>query len=394
MGRDADFPKPVQRLLAERAGHHCSVPFCNKPTVGPGHKPNQSAKTGTACHIFAASPDGPRGTGGLTPSQRQKASNGIWCCATHGRLIDTNKGGRYPAELLKQWKRLHEARREREMVGFATPLGWVDSLEIINSVLFRPSAMVTFSKATLVYGDGPVGKSTICEWLAGISLPSALARWKKHDHDLRLSYFAPDAEALMLSMRKKETQRSLNGKALLKGPANLRVIYLTEDYTRKFDLDKAADDLQWIANVLDSEPETIKSLCDDIRINGHEFCRHMEFLEEHVEPDEEDDEPGRDGWFLYVATDRKPSEKLPFRSLATSEGIVVMVQFAAALARIQALHTLTLLVLDAGAWNWCDELLDWFAPYLAKQPYQVILARASLPVKFGKKEWGAGAQLS
>jgi hypothetical protein len=29
------------------------------------------------------------------------------------------------------------------------------------------------------------------------------------------------------------------------------------------------------------------------------------------------------------------------------------------------------LVLDAGAWNWCDELFDEYAPYLAKQPYQL-----------------------
>src|SRR5262249_9782372 len=139
MSREADFTKPVQRLLAERAGYRCSVPFCNRLTVGPGAKPNQSAKAGTACHIYSASSGGARGTDGLTAKQRQKVSNGIWCCAFHGRLIDTNAGGRFPAGLLKQWKRLHEARIEREMTGFSTPLGWVDSLEIVNSVLFRPS---------------------------------------------------------------------------------------------------------------------------------------------------------------------------------------------------------------------------------------------------------------
>jgi hypothetical protein len=342
---------------------------------------------GTACHIYSASEGGPRGTGGLTPKQRQQAENGIWCCANHGRLIDTNEGERYPAELLKAWKKLHVARVDREMAGFNTPLGWVEKLEIINSVLFRPSAVVRLSKTTLIYGDGPVGKSTICEWLAGVSLPSALTRWKKHDHDLRLSYFAPEAETLLLTMRKKEIQRSLNGKPLLKSPANLRVIHLPE-FMERFRRNEDADDLQRIAEVLDAEPETIKALCDDIRINGHEFCRHMEFCEEHVDADEDEDEPERHGWYLYVATGAKPNEKLPFLALATSEQIVVMVQFAAALARIQADHTLTLLVLDP-AWNWCDDLFGEFAPYLAGQPYQVVVARADLPRNFARKEWGS-----
>jgi hypothetical protein len=64
-----------------------------------------------------------------------------------------------------------------------------------------------------------------------------------------------------------------------------------------------------------------------------------------------------------------------------------MVQLATALARVQAQHTPTLLVLDAGSWNWCDELFGEFAPYLAAQPYQVVLARAVIPAHFNKKEW-------
>jgi hypothetical protein len=363
------------------------VPFCSKPTVGPGARAHESANVGTACHIYSASVGGPRGTGGLSATERQQEENGIWCCAYHGRLIDTNRGDRYPAELLKHWKELHKARTEREMAGFATQLGWVHELEIINSVLFRPSSKLQFSKATLIYGDGPVGKSTICEWLAGISLPSALARWKKHDHDLRLSYFAPEAETILLSITKKEVHRSLNGKRLLKSPANLRVLYLPEDHPRRFRREPGTDDLSWIAGVLDSEPETIKGLCDDIRIDGHAFCRHMEFRDEHAAPNEEEDEPGRDGCYLYVAADTDPTKKLPLAALATSEEIAVIVQFAAALARTQARHTPTLLVLDAGGWNWCDSLFDYFAPYFAEQPYQVVLARAEVPKSFGNDVW-------
>jgi hypothetical protein len=387
MARDAEFPKAVTDLAAERAGHKCSVPTCYKGTIGPGATGNKSAQKGTACHIYSASSGGPRGTGGLSKEERQSIENAIWCCADHGRLIDTNKGDRYPAELLKQWKRLHEARVDREVSGLKTHLGWVHRLEIINSILFRPSVELQFSKATFIYGDGAVGKSSICEWLAGISLPRALMRWRKYDHDIELEYFSPDPQTILLSMNEKGVHRSLNGKPLLEGPADLRVIYLPGDYDQKFRRDLETDDLNWLAKIFSSDPETIKNLYADIRINGHHFCRYMEFREEHWEENEEEGESARDGWYLYVATDRDPSAKLPLESLATSEQIEVMVQLATALARVQALHTPTLLVLDAGSWNWCDELFDEFAPYLAEQPYQVVLARAVRPTHFSNKEW-------
>src|SRR5713101_4308529 len=300
MTRDAEFPKPIKDLAAARAGHKCSAPFCYKGTSGPGATANESAQNGTACHIYSASSGGPRGTGGLSKEERQSIENAIWCCASDGRLIDTNQGGRYPAELLKQWKRLHEARIDRERAGLKTHLGWVHRLEIINSLLFQPSAELQLSKATLICGDGPVGKSSICEWLAGISEPRALARWRKHDHDIKLEYFSPDSETILLTMHKGEVRRSLGGKLLLEGPPNLCVIYLPEDHERKFRRDLETDHLNWLAKIFDSSPETIKGLCEDIRINGHPFCRHMEFREERWAANEEEDEPARDGWYLYV----------------------------------------------------------------------------------------------
>lgn len=56
----------------------------------------------------------------MSIEQRQAIANGIWCCADHGRLIDTNRGYKFPAELLKHWKALHEGRIAREMGGSST----------------------------------------------------------------------------------------------------------------------------------------------------------------------------------------------------------------------------------------------------------------------------------
>jgi len=143
MKRAADFPRPIISLLEQNAGCRCSVPSCGRGTVGPGATAKQSANTGIACHIYSAADNGPRGTGGLSVEDRQKEENGIWCCAYHGRLIDTNQGGRFPAEMLKHWKRLHRDRILRETSGAGTTLGWVDELELINSYLFKPSSKIT-----------------------------------------------------------------------------------------------------------------------------------------------------------------------------------------------------------------------------------------------------------
>ena len=59
MPRD-DFPKKVKETVAERAGYLCSIPYCNRPTVGPHSDPNKSKCLGVAAHICAASPGGPR----------------------------------------------------------------------------------------------------------------------------------------------------------------------------------------------------------------------------------------------------------------------------------------------------------------------------------------------
>jgi hypothetical protein len=303
-------------------------------------------------------------------------------------LIDTNDGERFPAALLKHWKALHEAWVDRDTAGFHTQLGWVHQLEIINSLLFKPSTLLRFSKATLIRGGSATGKSSICECLVGISHSRALQRWRGISHDLKLDYFAPDLQSLLLTMNKGEAQRSINGKKLIAGPNNLTIVYFPESHNRKFRRDAESDDLAWLAKIFDMEPETIRGVCDDIRVHGHPLLRHMEFREEHVEPDEEEGEPGRDGWFLYVNTGNNVAPmNLPLGSLATSEEIIVLVQIAAALARIQSQHTPTILVLDAGEWNWDESVYDELAPYLAKQPYQVILAHAYQPVDFRRPEW-------
>jgi hypothetical protein len=79
-----NFPATVKEVIAVRAGYRCTFPECDNVTIGPGSAPGQIASVGVACHIYSASPNGPRGQGGLSPDQLKSAENGFWACSNHG----------------------------------------------------------------------------------------------------------------------------------------------------------------------------------------------------------------------------------------------------------------------------------------------------------------------
>ena len=109
-----DFSQKIKRTLEARAGHLCSNPVCHRPTAGPGSEPHTAVNVGVAAHITAASPGtpenpGPRYDKSLSPNERSDISNGIWLCQTCAKLIDSDVP-RFPADLLRKWKREAELR--------------------------------------------------------------------------------------------------------------------------------------------------------------------------------------------------------------------------------------------------------------------------------------------
>lgn len=103
-----DFSQDTLRKLAGRAGYMCSMPGCNRLTIGPSDdRKSGLTNVGVGAHITAASATGPRYNGKLTPAQRADVSNGIWVCQTHGKDIDDN-ANIYTEEELKRNKEQHE----------------------------------------------------------------------------------------------------------------------------------------------------------------------------------------------------------------------------------------------------------------------------------------------
>lgn len=121
MARD-DFSPATIRALERRTGGRCSNPECRQPTSGPGDGPLNVTSVGTAAHVTAASPQGPRYDPSLTPQQRQSVENGIWLCARCGRLIDAS-AARFPVELLRTWKEQAEIQA-LDAIGGAEGIGF------------------------------------------------------------------------------------------------------------------------------------------------------------------------------------------------------------------------------------------------------------------------------
>lgn len=114
-----DFNQSTKELLAKQAGHRCAHPHCGKPTAGANEDQTHFISIGVAAHITAASEGGPRFDPSLSPKQRKDATNGIWLCQDHARLVDADESG-FRAEQLREWKRQAASRSFHALMAGST----------------------------------------------------------------------------------------------------------------------------------------------------------------------------------------------------------------------------------------------------------------------------------
>lgn len=115
-----EFPKKVWYQIAKRAGWFCSYPSCGRPTVGSNSDGDGEINIGTAAHICAASPKGPRYDSRMTREQRRSANNGIWMCRVHGTAVDA-KDSKFTVELLHEWKAQAQIESRRRVLSNVPP---------------------------------------------------------------------------------------------------------------------------------------------------------------------------------------------------------------------------------------------------------------------------------
>lgn len=102
-----DFLPKTRTKIANLAGWLCSYPGCRAHTVGATSDGEDKIDIGTAAHICAAAPGGPRYDAKMSPEDRASAKNGIWMCRDHGKAIDS-KDPKFTVERLREWKKQAE----------------------------------------------------------------------------------------------------------------------------------------------------------------------------------------------------------------------------------------------------------------------------------------------
>ena len=81
-----DFSPSTVLQIAKRAGWLCSFPSCRKPTVGATEDGNGEINIGTAAHICAAAPGGPRYDEKMSKDERSSPITASGCAAITARL--------------------------------------------------------------------------------------------------------------------------------------------------------------------------------------------------------------------------------------------------------------------------------------------------------------------
>lgn len=112
--RDDFSPKTVLQI-AKRAGWLCSFPTCRTATVGATSDGEGEINIGTAAHICAAAPGGPRYDENMSPEERSSAKNGIWMCRDHGKAIDSTDH-EFTVARLREWKKQAETDSWRRVL--------------------------------------------------------------------------------------------------------------------------------------------------------------------------------------------------------------------------------------------------------------------------------------
>jgi len=325
---------------------------------------------GVAAHVFAASSGGPRGTGGLSKNELTRPENGIWLCANHSRIVDANRGKKYPPELLLSYKAQHEAGIAREVQGVAAAGGWFQELRIRNSPIFTRDTTIRLAKLTLVIGDNGTGKTAFCEWLAGFADIDHIRRWRRPGNpgypiDVALRYYGPEGRTLgMLIDGDGRVRFSDNGLGAPVSAHPMRILY-----PRLLNDDRDLNDLQLIASWLAIDEALVMNLCEEIQSPASATVRNIRF------------QPDEDGVIRIHADVKGTAPGLALSLLSYGEQQRVFLELAMTAARAYAKHVPTLLILEDAVTALDKEAFKRYAHELAdpNSLFQTILVLPVLP---------------
>jgi hypothetical protein len=181
-----DFSKATRDKIAKLAGWRCSYPACRRETVGATSDREDTIDIGTAAHICAAAPLGPRYENNMTPEERSSARNGIWMCRDHGKAIDSNDP-EFTVPRLRDWKRLAEQDSCRRVLrNEAPPPAPPTDAELMSKLQSAAKADVEVLRRTIKWPATAVALRLLVETFDEPVTTDALARAALSLDDLTL----------------------------------------------------------------------------------------------------------------------------------------------------------------------------------------------------------------
>lgn len=376
-----DFKAQTKKIIALRSGYRCAHPECDgRTTVGPAKQPDRYEDTGKASHIFAASKRGPRGRGNLSPDEIRSVANGIWLCAQHADQVDINQGKDYPPPVLLGWKAAHEFRIAREHGAMLHPFGWIESLHIIDTPVFKPDQRITFASLNVIVGKNGVGKTTICEWLWSLKDSSTLWRWgaypkktgrKYHDVRVAIDFRAPAPHRLEMEISGGRTSFILDRQEFPFSPVGYEVSAVRRD-SPSGGLPEA--DPAVVARCLGIDEIEAQALADHVNTRPGVYLQGTEWRDI-----EGDDGPPVRRLYCKLAN-RHTGFFGAFGTLSGGESGAVLMDLAITRARLLAVHRPTLLMVDTDGLRMSEEFLSLFLEALSAPdtPFQSILVTPQL----------------
>ena len=397
---EADFSPNARNAIAGRAGFRCSYPGCNRVTIGPCDDFEEFEQTGMACHIYSSAQDGPRGTGGLSVDERRKAANGIWCCYTHGKLIDNKEGVDFPAAILQQWKAAHEARISHEHRGIPVPFGWLSAIEIASSPLFVPNTRIDLGKVNLLVGPNGTGKTALCEMMAAAGGELRhLWRWKdvppgRSPWDVQLRYACPDPHSFRGLIGNGKIQFSIDDSSAADINHGLRFIYLKDGVVAR----DAIDDVDRVARSCGIERDRVAQAIDHLQRLKLPFLNSVSIVD--FIPDDDDELPADKALELRDALQRiglshrqqirasigGHKADFAFGQLSGREASITVMSVGIGLADLVSRHSPTVLMIDIGGYLLPDELLNVYVNALSRDRFRFQTILIS-PLERPKVDW-------
>lgn len=327
MDQRINFDDDVRDLAAKRAAYRCSFPDCGKITIGPGPDRGGVSCLGEASHIYAASPKGPRGQGGLSGDELKSIKNCIWLCRKHARLIDLERGAKYSASDLYGYRDRHESRVSRELGDLPAMDGWLKCVNIGKNPLFVGESTVTFGKSTVFIGPNGTGKTALLEWLVAAFTFEWPERWKNSRAAIRVQFEdSKRMHELKFTAGNGDMTGVLDDERVPFCPVGFRFLFVRDVRT------PFTTALERIGAHLSLAPSQVRDLMKSIPDDVNSILSAVDV----------------DADCLIVTFRNRSTADMSLDELSEGELQLVIVECAIAQARLLARHTPVVLLLDAG----------------------------------------------